>query len=274
MNELQILNYNDTPLRTVEKDGELWWVLKDVCATFGVSNHHDVGARLDDDEKGEVEIADPIGRMQKMRTVNESGLYSALFTLQPNNARGVPPEIIEKRKRQLKDFKRWVTHEVLPSINHTGSYTMQPMSPAQLIAAQAQLLVDMEKRMDEMQGQTRALEAKVDTAMKALSRPSEDHWRSDMDKAIKELNADMGWSLPKLRGKLFAELEQTVNCNLNMRVKRLQDRKRKTGMRYRDAKELGKLDAIAADKQLRAIFEGIVRSYQAQVVHTVEVIEA
>lgn len=146
-----------------------------------------------------------------------------------------------------------------------------PMSPAQLIAAQAQLLVDMEKRMDEMQGQTRALEAKVDTAMKALSRPAEDHWRSDMDKAIKELNADMGWSLPKLRGKLFAELEQTVNCNLNMRVTTLRKRMKKTGMRYRDAKELGKLDAIAADKQLRAIFEGIVRSYQAQVVHTGEV---
>lgn len=146
-----------------------------------------------------------------------------------------------------------------------------PMSPAQLIAAQAQLLVDMEKRMDEVQGQTRALEAKVDTAMKALSRPAEDHWRSDMDKAIKDLNADMGWSLPKLRGKLFAELEQTVNCDLKARVRRLRDRKKRTGMRYRDAALLGKLDAIAADKQLRAIFEGIVRSYQAQVVHTGEV---
>lgn len=75
------------------------------------------------------------------------------------------------------------------------------LSPAQLIAAQAQLLVDMEKRMDEMAGQTKALEEKVDTAMKAFSRPAEDHWRSDMDKAIKDLNADMGWSLPRLRGE-------------------------------------------------------------------------
>lgn len=269
MNELQIFNYHDAPLRTVERNGELWWVLKDVCAAFGVSNHHDVSTRLDDDEKGEVEIADPIGRMQKMRTVNESGLYSALFTLQPNNARGVPPEIIEKRKRQLKDFKRWVTHEVLPSINRTGSYTMaqtQVMSPAQLIAAQAQLLVDMERRMDEMQGQAQALEEKVDKAMKAFSRPAEDHWRSDMDKAVKDLNAAMGWSLPKLRGKLFSELEQTVNCNLDARVRRLRERKKRTGMRYKDAALLGKLDAIAADKQLRAIFEGIVRGYQAKAV--------
>lgn len=149
-----------------------------------------------------------------------------------------------------------------------------PMSPAQLIAAQAQLLVDMEKRMDEVQDQTRALEAKVDTAMKALSRPAEDHWRSDMDKAIKELNTDMGWSLPKLRGKLFSELERTVNCDLSARVRRLRDRKKKTGMRYRDAALLGKLDAIAADKQLRAIFEGIVRNYQAGVVRVADTPEA
>lgn len=36
MNELQIFNYNDTPLRTIEKDGELWWVLKDVCGALGI----------------------------------------------------------------------------------------------------------------------------------------------------------------------------------------------------------------------------------------------
>lgn len=149
----------------------------------------------------------------------------------------------------------------------------QALSPAQLIAAQAQLLVDMEKRMDEVQGQTRALEAKVDTAMKAFSRPAEDHWRTDMDEAVKTLCADMKWSLPRLRGKLFAELEKQVNCNLDARLRRLRERKKRTGMRYRDASLLGKLDAIAADKQLRVIFEGIVRSYQAQVVPVEEVRE-
>ena len=94
-----------------------------------------------------------------------------------------------------------------------------------------------------------------------------------MDKAIKDLNADMGWSLPKLRGKLFAEPEHTVNCDLNARMRRLRERKKRAGMRAKEANELGKLDAIAADKQLRAIFEGIVRNYQAQVVPTGEAAE-
>ncbi len=94
-----------------------------------------------------------------------------------------------------------------------------------------------------------------------------------MDKAVKDLCAQMGWSLPKFRGKLYAELEQTVTCNLDARVRKLRERKRRTGMRYRDSMELGKLDAIAADKKLRAIFEGIVRSYQARMVPMGEVVE-
>lgn len=259
MNELQIFDYNGTPLRTVEKDGELWWVLKDVCEVIGIAKHTNVAARLEDDEKGACVMGTPSGQ-QSMIIINEPGLYNV---------------ILRSDKPEAKDFKRWVTHEVLPSIRRHGSYALaptQPMTPAQLLAAQAQLLVDMERR-DEMQGQTRALEAKVDTAMKAFSRPAEDHWRADMDNAVKDLNKAMGWSLPKLRGKLFSELEHTVNCNLDARLRCLRNRKKKTGMRYRDAALLGKLDAIAADKQLRAIFEGIVRSYQAQAVPTGEAVQ-
>lgn len=236
MNELQIFNYHDTPLRTVEREGELWWVLKDVCDVLGIARARDVANRLDSDEAVLTGVVDAAGREQPTYIINEPGLYNV---------------ILRSDKPEAKDFKRWVTHEVLPSIRQKGSYSIPAMSPARLIAAQAQLLVDMERRMDEMQGQTQALEEKV-------------------DKAVKDLNAAMGWSLPKLRGKLFSELEESVNCNLNMRLTALRKRMKKTGMRYRDAKELGKLDAIAADKQLRAIFEGIVRGYQAQAVPIAE----
>lgn len=248
MNELQIFNYHDTPLRTIEKDGELWWVLKDVCGALGIVDHVSVQRRLDDDEKGVGQILPLSGKggAQETIVVNEPGLYNV---------------ILRSDKPEAKDFKRWVTHEVLPSIRQRGAYSLPAMSPAQLIAAQAQVLVDMEKKVAAVETHTLALEAKVDTAMKAFSRPAEDHWRTDMDEAIKQLNADMGWSLPKLRGKLFAELERAANCNLDARLRNLRERKKRAGMRARDASLLGKLDAIAADKQLRAIFEGIVRSY-------------
>lgn len=141
--------------------------------------------------------------------------------------------------------------------------TPPPMTPAQLLAAQAKVLVDMEQRMDQMQGQTRALEAKVETAIRAFSRPDKDHWKEDMDKAIKEVCELYGSSIIKLKGQLYAELEQKANCNINSRLAALRRRSKKSGMRCADAMALTKLDAIAADKKLRAIFEGIVRSWQA-----------
>lgn len=250
MNDLQIFTYQDKPLRTVEKDGEIWWVLKDVCDVLGIAKARNVANRLDGDEKGACLVGTPSGQ-QNMIIVNEPGLYSV---------------ILRSDKPEAKDFKRWVTHEVLPSIRRTGSYAMapaQPMTPAQLLAAQAQVLVDMERRMDAMQGQARALEAKVDTALKVFSRPAEDHWKSDMDAAIKALCQDRRLSITATKGRMYDELERTANCQVNARLLNLRRRMKNSGMRHKDAMALTKLDAIAADKQLRAIFEGVVRKWQA-----------
>lgn len=251
MNDLQIFTYRDTTLRTIEKDGEIWWVLKDVCNVLGIANPADVATRLDEDEKG-IAVVDTLRGKQEMLITNEPGLYKTIF-------RSAKPE--------AKDFMRWVTHEVLPALRRTGSYTVQtakPMTPAQLIAAQAQVLVDMEQRMDRMQEQAQALEARVDTAMKAFSRPAQDHWASDIDGAIKELCQTRRLSVTDTKGKMYAELERVAGCQINARLNRLRERKKRAGMRHRDAMALTKLDAIAADKQLRAIFEGVVRNWQAQ----------
>lgn len=252
MNDIQIFTYGDTPLRTIEKNDEIWLVLRDVCDILGISHTEAVAARLDPDETSQTGVIDSKGRKQNMLIVNEPGLYSV---------------VLRSDKPEAKDFKRWVTHEVLPALRRTGSYAMapaQPMTPAQLLAAQAQVLVDMERRMDEMQGQTRALEAKVDTAMRAFARPAEDHWTADMDKAIRELCDAQHLSVTATKGRMYAELERTAGCQVNARLNRLRERKKKAGMRHRDAMALTKLDAIAADKQLRAIFESVVRKWQAQ----------
>jgi len=254
MNELQIFSYEGTPLRTIEREDGVWWVLKDVCKVLGIVDHNTVSRRLDDDEKGVGEILSLSGKggVQEATIINEPGLYSVIF---------------RSGKPEAKDFKRWVTHEVLPTLRRTGSYDLaaaQPMSPAQLLAAQAQLLVEMERRVDEVQGQTQALEAKMDTALKAFSRPAEDHWKTDMDAAIKTLCEERGWSVTATKGRMYAELDSSAGCSVDARLTHLRQRKRRAGARRRDAMELTKLDAIAADKRLRAIFEGIVRGWQAK----------
>jgi prophage antirepressor-like protein len=86
--------------------GQPWFVAADVCAALDLPETHKAIARLDDDEKGRNSIPTP-GGQQDMSMVNESGLYNL---------------VLGSRKPEAKRFKRWITHEVLPSIRKTGSY--------------------------------------------------------------------------------------------------------------------------------------------------------
>lgn len=65
---------------------------------------------------------DTPGGKQELTIINESGLYTLLFALQPTKARGVSDEYIKERTMQLRNFKRWITHEVIPAIRKTGGY--------------------------------------------------------------------------------------------------------------------------------------------------------
>lgn len=93
--------------RVIDRDGEPWFHLKDVCSHLGIGNASDAAKRLDDDEKDGVDIIDPMGRSQTTTVINESGLYSLILT---------------SRKSEAKKFKKWVTSEVLPAIRKTGGY--------------------------------------------------------------------------------------------------------------------------------------------------------
>ncbi|MEC1552588.1 phage antirepressor [Bacillus haynesii] len=107
MNELQkVFNYQDQQVRTVVKDGEPWFVAKDVCDVLEIGNPSQALSRLDEDEKNTVILNEGIGNPNKT-IVNEPGLYSL---------------ILGSRKPEAKQFKRWITHEVIPTIRKTGGY--------------------------------------------------------------------------------------------------------------------------------------------------------
>jgi len=90
MNELKVFNYESNEVRTIMRDGEPWFVLKDVCMVLGIANHKNVAARLEDDEKDGVRMADPIGRMQDTTIINESGLYNVWDTNAVDRGEDVP----------------------------------------------------------------------------------------------------------------------------------------------------------------------------------------
>ncbi|MEV8149908.1 phage antirepressor KilAC domain-containing protein [Arthrobacter sp. NPDC080073] len=138
MSEITTFNFNHSPVRTVTIDGEPWFVAADVCDYFGVSNRNRAMQVVDVEDKGGTQIDTPGGR-QMLSTINESGLYALLFSLQPQKARGLHQSEIDAKMEKVRQFKRWVTHEVLPQIRKTGGYGVQavPQTLPQALRAYA-----------------------------------------------------------------------------------------------------------------------------------------
>ena len=126
MNDIMIFkNDNFGEIRSLEINNKPWFVGKDICKIFGDTNHKRSLSKIDEDEKTIVPVQTN-GGIQNMTVLNESGLYSLLFNMQPEKAKGVSQNDprIDERIKKLKQFKRWVTHEVLPSIRKNGSYSL------------------------------------------------------------------------------------------------------------------------------------------------------
>lgn len=105
--ELKRFDFKGNDVRvTIGADGEPRWVASDVSKVLGIGRTHDMIRNLDDDEKGASTIR-TLGGDQEVTVITESGLYSA---------------ILRSRKSEAKEFKRWVTHEVLPTIRKRGGY--------------------------------------------------------------------------------------------------------------------------------------------------------
>lgn len=114
MTDLAVFSYPyaDIQVRTLEIEGEPWFVAGDVLAALAIGNVTEAMRGLDEDEFSTTEVVDSAGRRQpNAYIVNEAGLYSL---------------ILRSRKPQAKAFKRWITHEVLPAIRKTGRYEAAP----------------------------------------------------------------------------------------------------------------------------------------------------
>ena len=189
MNDLQVFENPDFgQVRTVTKDGEPWFVAADVCRALEHSNVTVALDRLDDDEKAKFNLG---LRGGDTGCVNEPGLYSL---------------VLGSRKPEAKNFKRWITHEVIPSIRKTGSYSIQePETPAQLrakammINAKTRLFNAAMKAVDRFQMSPVALEAlgipmiEEFTGVKTGYRP-----RIETTYSATELGAEFGVSANKI----------------------------------------------------------------------------
>ncbi|MFR1654849.1 MAG: phage antirepressor [Bifidobacterium catenulatum] len=155
--EIQSYNFNGAALRTLtDENGEPWFVAKDVCDILEISNPSDALKRLDDDERSRFNL----GRQGETNIVNEAGLYVL---------------VLGSRKPEAHEFKRWVTHEVLPQIRKTGGYIpttdadddMTILAKAVMIGqrtmeAQKRKIAEQQTRIDELQPKASAWDNFVD----------------------------------------------------------------------------------------------------------------
>lgn len=186
MNQLQVFNFSNHDVRVVTKDGQPWWVAKDVCDSLEMTNSRMTIDRLDEDEKGVSSIY-TLGGTQQLQIVNEAGLYTL---------------ILSSRKPEAKQFKRWITHEVLPTIRKHGMYATDELlnNPDFLIAA-GQKIKEEQAARRKLELQIEADRPKVIYA-EALETSTTSILVRDLAKLLKQNGFDIGGT------RLFAYLRE------------------------------------------------------------------
>ena len=166
MNELKIFeNEQFGTIRTIEQNGEPWFLAADVCRALDIGNPTQALTRLDDDEVAL--ISNEGGR--ETNFVGETGLYSL---------------VLGSRKPEAKAFKRWITHEVIPSIRKHGAY----MTPETLEAAilNPDTIIKIATALKEEKDKNKALEAANSelTVRTAIMAPKADYFDELVDRNL------------------------------------------------------------------------------------------
>lgn len=199
-------------LRTIEIDGEPWFVGKDVAAALGYTKERNaLDKHVDKDDALKRGVTDSMGRTQQMTIINESGLYSL---------------ILSSKLPSAKEFKHWVTAEVLPSIRKNGAYirNQENMTPAEIVArgliAAQNIINEKEKEIAILNGRcgllTQAVDDKQDI-INAISRnvpaPTK---RMMLNRVMRRRSPELAqsrWSY------LYARFDEIYHKNVKIRMK-------------------------------------------------------
>lgn len=192
--ELQEFRYKGAAVRTVEIDGEVWFVARDVCDILEIQNATQAVQNLDDDERSMYYI----GRQGEVNVISEPGLYALVF---------------KSRKPEAKDFTRWVRHEVLPSIRKHGGYLTLQMqdelvNDPDLLIRLAQALKAERQRSAELERQAEESRPKVIFA-EAMDASRESILIGTLAKVLRQNGVNIG------QNRLFAWLREhgyLMNC--------------------------------------------------------------
>lgn len=194
MNELQNFNFSGQNVRIITINDEPWFVGKDVADILEYSDTQAMTRRLDDEDK-ETYTDKSSGQGRNVAIVNESGLYTA---------------ILGSKKTEAKQFKRWITSEVLPTIRKHGAYMKQPQVPT----TQRELIMLALAGNEETNQRIDAIEEQVtDLKENATLNPGEyGYIGRRINQRVSEVAKGYGNITQEQRGKLYKDINQGVKA--------------------------------------------------------------
>lgn len=250
MTDLQIFNSPEFgAIRTIEKDGEPWFVGKDVAVSLGYSNTADaVQKHVDDDDRLTSQIA-IAGQNRNIVIINESGLYSL---------------VLSSKLPTAKKFKRWVTSEVIPSIRKTGSYSaldMTQLSPEmQMLKLLTDKAIATELAQKQQEQHLQLVEQKVE-GIRELVGINPNQWREDCRRLIVRIANRMGGNeyIRDVNAEVFQQVDERAGVSLATRLTNKRRRMADEGVCKSKRDKLTKVDVIAEDRKLVEIYIKVVR---------------
>lgn len=238
-------HYESTNIRVVMRDGDPWFVAADVCAALDIGNPTMAVTRLDEDERALISIEGTNNGNESLNFVNEPGLYSL---------------VLGSRKPEAKTFKRWITHEVIPSIRKTGGYAVSQQSVAleDLIIMQAQSVKDLKAKVAEIEARTNRQQGVVEALQETFLQRDPD-WRKSINTMLNGTAYRSNADYKAIYAESYKLLEERAHCDLSVRLRNLRSRMQDAGASKTAIAAANRLDVIESDARLKEIYSTVCK---------------
>lgn len=255
MTDIQIFNNPEFgSIRTVDQNGEPWFVGKDVAQALGYSNPRDaLSKHVDEQDKNSVAFRDGTSGNPNITIINESGLYSLIFGSKLEGA---------------VRFKRWVTSEVLPTLRKTGSYSVVSTSnQLQDLSPELQYLIKLERQQNQQARKIEQLAESFEATRNAFSLSSGPDWKKACQNVISSIAMKRGGTdddFESVWNEIYESMERR-GFNLELRVSNAKSRAMKNGICKSDVRKISKAKIIeAGGKKIICAFVDSVRELAAK----------
>ena len=243
MNELQIFKSPEFgQVRMIIINNEVWFIGRDVAIALGYAKPENAIHMHVDEEDKTTTLIQGNGSNYKSKTIiiNESGLYSLALS---------------SKLPKAKEFKRWITKEVIPSIRKYGGYIVnKPINQLDILEQSIQIMKEQQRRLEEHDNRLAKIESNIEQ-IKELEQINASNWRLYFGSVTRKIAKyypclDMENPYQAIRHEFYERLEAEARCDLDRRLKNKKERAYKAGLNKNKIKEINKLDIIEEDARL------------------------